>query len=344
MKYDYLKQIAQSCNIDFAVYFPSGGIRFFTEFFDDTFVFPSEEGIAVDAVKGITCIRKKVERGVVCVAVQGVGETVKNYALIITSLVGHDNSIEPNENEKLRKLLTGELNDSQKGFMRAKYHNFAFNHYVIALSTRTILMQKNVLHFIEAMSDDSDFVVIMDEKTAVFFRKVDESNDAYNSASEFARVLCENIKEEMRVDITISTAGTVHNFDEFASSYEKIIFASEYGKLLSPERNVYAYKDYVLLRLLQAVPVEVLSKALGTLLEKNDSSVFSDEELVVTAEEFMKNSLNISETSRNMFIHRNTLIYRLDKIKKETGLNIREFDDAMIFRLFSIITTILGKD
>ena len=344
MKYDYLKQIAQSCNIDFAVYFPSGGIRFFTEFFDETFVFPTEEGITVDTVKGITCIRRKVERGVVCVAVQGVGETVKNYALIITSLVGHDNLSEPNENEKLRRLLVGELSDSQKSFMRTKYSKIVFNHYVIALSTRTILMQKNVLHFIEAMRDEKDIIVIMDEKTIVFFRKVDEDNDAYNSASEFARVLIENIKEEMRVDVTISTAGTVRSFDEFSQSYEKIAFASEYGKILSPDRNVYSYKDYVLLRLLQAVPSEMLSKATSTLLEKNNQNIFNDEELVVTAEEFMKNSLNISETSRNMFIHRNTLIYRLDKIKKETGLNIREFDDAMIFRLFSILTTILNKD
>ena len=322
MKYDYLMQIAQSCGIDYAVYFPGGGIRFFTPCFDDTFVFPAEEGITVDSVKGITCVRKKVERGVVCVAVRGVSEIAKNYALIITELVGHDNGTEPDINEKLRRLLVGELNATQRDFLRSKYANFHFNHYVIALTTRTVLMQKNVLNFINAMADKNDFIVIMTEKTAIFYRKVDENNDAYNSASEFALVLNENIKEEMRIDISISTAGTIRSFDEFASSYEKVMFAYEYGKILSPEREIYAYKDFVLLGLLQSIPRDKLQKAISALLEKNKIEILDDEELVVTAEEFMKNSLNISETSRNMFIHRNTLIYRLDKIKKETGLNI----------------------
>ena len=85
----------------------------------------------------------------------------------------------------------------------------------------------------------------------------------------------------------------------------------------------------------------MLIKYFDSLLEKNGADVITDEELMDTAEEFMKNSLNISETSRNMYIHRNTLIYRLDKIEKEMGLNLRNFSDAITFRLIKILNTLI---
>ena len=80
------------------------------------------------------------------------------------------------------------------------------------------------------------------------------------------------------------------------------------------------------------------------MLEKGAEEVFSDIELMETAEEFMKNSLNISETSRNMYIHRNTLIYRLDKIENETGLNLRKFSDAVAFRFVKLLSSLTKGD
>ena len=106
---------------------------------------------------------------------------------------------------------------------------------------------------------------------------------------------------------------------------------------------MYAFRDYALIKILENLEDEDLTKCLSEIGERNFSSVLADNELITTARCFLENSLNISETSRVMFIHRNTLIYRLDKIKKETGLNIREFDDAMIFKLLGILTAITNK-
>ena len=97
-------------------------------------------------------------------------------------------------------------------------------------------------------------------------------------------------------------------------------------------------------------PVEYIVNALSParvvsvdILANDDSnSVFDDEEMINTAEEFLENSLNVSETARNLFMHRNTLIYRLDKIEKETGLNIRNFSDAVTFRLITILHKVIG--
>ena len=104
---------------------------------------------------------------------------------------------------------------------------------------------------------------------------------------------------------------------------------------------MYSYNDYILIRILSDTPKPLLIKYFDSLLEKNGSEVLADPELMNTAEEFMKNSLNISETSRNMYIHRNTLIYRLDKIEKETGLNLRVFGDAVTFNLLQILNTLI---
>ena len=91
--------------------------------------------------------------------------------------------------------------------------------------------------------------------------------------------------------------------------------------------------------MLEDIPEAKLSEYLSTLLEGDAKELLKDEEMLGTAEEFLQNSLNVSETSRNLFMHRNTLMYRLDKIERMTGLNLRKFSDAVTFRLI----TILGK-
>ena len=77
------------------------------------------------------------------------------------------------------------------------------------------------------------------------------------------------------------------------------------------------------------------------LMDANAKEVFEDQEMVTTAEEFLDNSLNVSETSRKLYLHRNTLTYRLDKIEKNTGLNIRKFSDAVTFRLITILSKLV---
>ena len=72
-------------------------------------------------------------------------------------------------------------------------------------------------------------------------------------------------------------------------------------------------------------------------MDVDDKEIFTDKEMTDTAEEFLDSSLNVSETARKLYLHRNTLIYRLDKIEKETGLNIRKFSDAITFRLITIL-------
>ena len=111
--------------------------------------------------------------------------------------------------------------------------------------------------------------------------------------------------------------------------------------MLTPNEKVYSYKEFIMIKMLSDIPLESLSKYLDTLLDRDSSEILDDPELMNTAEEFLKNSLNISETSRSMYMHRNTLIYRLDKIEKATGLNLRHFNDAVAFRLLTVLNKLV---
>ena len=93
--------------------------------------------------------------------------------------------------------------------------------------------------------------------------------------------------------------------------------------------------------MLEDLPKYKLNENLELLMDAGAKEIFSDEEMLNTAEEFLESSLNTSETSRKLYLHRNTLIYRLDKIEKSTGLNIRKFSDAITFRLITILSRLV---
>ena len=101
--------------------------------------------------------------------------------------------------------------------------------------------------------------------------------------------------------------------------------------------NVHTYREFILIKMLEDIPEGKLGDYLSVLLDKEAKELLRDEEMVNTAEEFLENSLNVSETSRNLFMHRNTLMYRLDKIERVMGLNLRKFSDAVTFRIITIL-------
>ena len=112
---------------------------------------------------------------------------------------------------------------------------------------------------------------------------------------------------------------------------------------MAPGEKIYSYKEYVMIKMLSEIPEESLSSYVGTVLDRDGRQILDDPELMETAEQFLKNSLNISETSRSMYMHRNTLIYRLDKIENATGLNLRHFNDAVVFHLLTILKKLAKK-
>lgn len=212
------------------------------------------------------------------------------------------------------------------------------DYYVFALHCST--RQKTLKEYLSAMASADDFVVDMTGGVTAFCKIVDSSCD-YRSAGEFAVVLRENIAEEIEECVKIGVGGVAHGMSELPQYYGYAKAALMSGAEYDPNNDIYSYKEYALIKALSELSPVTMDKYVKTVLDKNYRAVLTDEELMSAADAFLKQSLNISEASRSMYVHRNTLIYRLDKIEKITGLNIRNFNDAMTFRAAYLIYKIL---
>lgn len=199
---------------------------------------------------------------------------------------------------------------------------------------------KRVYEYLLAMSTSEDFVAVMNDNITAFCKKADDDND-YQSAGEFAAVLHENLSEEIEGKIKIGVGGVAHGASELPLYYSHARSALVGGAEFDPNNDIYSYKEYALIKALSELPTGTKEKYVKTVLDRNFRAVLEDEELMSAADAFIKHSLNISEASRSMYVHRNTLIYRLDKIEKMTGLNIRNFNDTMTFRTAYLISKML---
>ena len=130
---------------------------------------------------------------------------------------------------------------------------------------------------------------------------------------------------------------------EISLSYQQALGALRYGETLGQKDRVYSYKDFILVKMLEELPQSKLQQYFSLLSLDHVKEIFDDGEMMTTAKEFLRNNLNVSEAARSMYLHRNTLTYRLDKIERATGLNIRTFADAVSFHLLSLLYPFVKK-
>ena len=187
----------------------------------------------------------------------------------------------------------------------------------------------------------SDNAVVIDENTSVFVKFLDNLSGEYQSPVEYAQFLHLSIYEELGAKAKVAVGATVNGLHDIPLSYQQATTAMRMAIALNSKGDVHSFNEYVLVKMLEEIPKSKLKDYLDGLLEGEAKSIFTDEDMINTAEEFLENSLNVSETSRNLYLHRNTLMYRLDKIEHATGLNIRKFSDAVIFRLITILCKLI---
>lgn len=198
----------------------------------------------------------------------------------------------------------------------------------------------NVTDYLMTMADARDFVADMTEGITALCKEAGSDTD-YRSAGEFAYVLKENLSEEIKENVKIGVGGVAHGVSELPKYYAYAKAALVGGAEFDPLSDIYSYKEYALIRSLSALTAADKERYVKTVLDRSYREVLSDAELMTAADAFIKHSLNISEASRHMYVHRNTLIYRLDKIERLTGLNIRNFNDAMTFRIACLVYKML---
>ena len=176
-----------------------------------------------------------------------------------------------------------------------------------------------------------DFITAVDEKNIILVKEL-KQNETYEDLSKTARVILDMLNTEAMTNAHVSYGTIVNEIKDVSRSYKEAKMALDVGKIFYSNRNVVAYNNLGIGRLIYQLPMPLCKMFIREIFEGKSPDEF-DEETLTTINKFFENSLNVSETSRQLYIHRNTLVYRLDKLQKSTNLDLRVFEDAITFKI-----------
>ncbi|PLT63854.1 PucR family transcriptional regulator [Mediterraneibacter gnavus] len=177
-----------------------------------------------------------------------------------------------------------------------------------------------------------DFVTAVDEKNIIVVKEMADK-DGSRELEKMAKEMMEILRAESEDDkIHIAYGTVVNDIKEVSKSYKEAKLALDVGKIFFDEKDIVAYSTLGIGRLIYQLPIPLCKMFIKEIFEGKSPDEF-DEETLTTINKFFENSLNVSETSRQLYIHRNTLVYRLDKLQKSTGLDLRVFEDAITFKI-----------
>lgn len=190
----------------------------------------------------------------------------------------------------------------------------------------TLEMLKNMFS-----PQSGDFVTSVDEQKIIVIKQLEE-NENYEDVLDISRTIQGMLNTEIMVNGRISYGTIVTELKDVSKSYKEATMALDVGKIFYADKDVVAYNTLGIGRLIYQLPINLCEMFIEEIFGGNVPSEL-DEETLNTIDMFLENSLNISETARQLYVHRNTLLYRLEKLQKATGLDIRVFDDALTLKI-----------
>ena len=176
-----------------------------------------------------------------------------------------------------------------------------------------------------------DFVLSINETDIAIVKQLAPGTEKAELL-QTAQTIEQTLRSELFVKTVIGISTVAGHLRELADAYKEAQVAIEVGKVFETEKTIINYENLGIGRLIYQLPTTLCEIFLSEVFKKNSIDTL-DQETLFTINKFFENNLNVSETSRKLFVHRNTLVYRLEKIKKLTGLDLREFDDAIIFKV-----------
>ncbi|MBQ2802689.1 MAG: helix-turn-helix domain-containing protein [Lachnospiraceae bacterium] len=191
----------------------------------------------------------------------------------------------------------------------------------------------NVLELTRAHfgNNNKDFITAVDENNVIVVKEIADS-DTNKEIEKAAKGLTGFLQKESIKGVRIAYGTVIHEIKEVSRSYKEAKMALDVGKIFFEDRDIIAYSELGIGRLIYQLPIPLCKMFIREIFGGKSPDEF-DEETLTTIYKFFENSLNVSETSRQLFIHRNTLVYRLDKLQKSTGLDLRIFEDAITFKI-----------
>ena len=265
------------------------------------------------------------------------GETQNKIRLVRYLISGSSKAERPFAEDSLKSILLGEGGEWE-AFRYITKNNLSDGVCFAADVVPDRRVDEAFKQIERCIEGKGDRAVRMDKSRIAVVRFSDDE-----SPFEFAQFLYQLLYEELGIRASVGVGCEVNSFAQIASSYSQAVTTIKLSGIFHSKGEVHAYREYLLVTMLEDMPEARLKEYMTQFRISNVGEVFSDHDLAVTAEQFLENNLNVSQTSRALFLHRNTLMYRLDKIKRITGLDIKNFSDAVTFRVISIVYKLLNQ-
>ena len=239
------------------------------------------------------------------------------------------------------------LDNILPGDIYIKARELHFNNDVTRVVLLIRIAEKNDVSVFDVIQDlfpdkSKDFVININETDIALVKEV-KNNIEPKDLEKLARSVADSLGTEYYTHVLVGIGTAIDNIKDLARSYREAQVSLEVGKVFDTEKTIVSYDNLGIARLIYQLPTTLCDMFLREIF-KRGSIESLDHETLFTIQKFFENNLNVSETSRKLFVHRNTLVYRLEKIKKLTGLDLREFDDAIVFKVALMVKKYLDAN
>ncbi len=239
------------------------------------------------------------------------------------------------------------LDNILPGDIYLKSHELHFDSDTARVCLLIKVSDKNEVSAFEVLQNlfpdkNKDFVININETDIALVKEI-RSDISERDIDKLARSIVDTLTGEFYAHCSVGIGTIVNSIKDLARSFKEAQTALEVGKVFDTARDIVSYNNLGIARLIYQLPTTLCEMFLKEVF-KRGSIESLDHETLFTIQRFFENNLNVSETSRKLFVHRNTLVYRLEKIKKLTGLDLREFEDAIIFKVALMVKRYLTNN
>ena len=239
------------------------------------------------------------------------------------------------------------LDNILPGDIYLKSHELHFDFDVSRVCMLIKITDKNDISAYEVLQNlfpdkNKDFIININETDIALIKEIKPNIDE-KDINKLASSIVDTLSSEFYTHCSVGIGTVVNSIKDLARSFKEAQVALEVGKVFDTEKPIVSYNHLGIARLIYQLPTTLCEMFLKEVFRRGSIDSL-DHETLFTIQRFFENNLNVSETSRKLFVHRNTLVYRLEKIKKITGLDLREFEDAIVFKVALMVKKYLSSD
>lgn len=249
-----------------------------------------------------------------------------------------------NKNHFLKNLMTGSMPPLEAIENAQRLHIAPEEKRILFLLEKKGPLNDIVMEILKNLfpSQTKSYLIPMTESGLAILRPI-KNTESEQDISQLAHMIVDTLNTEALTQVWAAHSGIINHLTDLGNAWQETSLALRVGRLFYSEQTVFPYNRLGIGRLIYRLPVPICENFLKELFG-DDIPNSMDEETTATINRFLQNNLNIAETSRQLHMHRNTLIYRLDQVEKRTGLDLRRFEDAMTFKIASLVMNYLQTE